>query len=232
VISIANQIALTNSTLWSASAPSTVTIIYPDTVYNSNVLVKVILGDFESVNLYAGISATLYLLSTNYTQMVVNIFSNNATNIKKLTITYAIFNNNPSVYGNVAVYHRTFIINQTISSNPVTTYSTSLPLPTTINTTGGTSVCLILGGIDIYPTDPTTSTMDITNEGVITDSSTLKLTVSSKSASPTYVLSITYIAILYNNGFLTSSASTYAHLYSNVISLPSNGSYSLTPSGI
>ena len=211
-MNIAEQIALINASLTASTAPSTVFIPYYETVYDTNVLADVIIGDIQAINIKEGISVTVYLLSANNTYMAINIFSSKPSNINKLSITYAIFSNNIDLFGNVAVYHVTFPINQTISSNPATTYSSNLALPTTINTTGGANVCVLLGGMDVYPTDPSSGNIDFTNDGVLTDSSTLKLTISSKSPIPTYILSFTYVAILYNSGFLTSNVSNFVHL--------------------
>lgn len=84
--------------------------------------------------------------------MAINIYSSKPSNIKKLSLAYAIFSNNVEVFGNIAVYHVTFLINQNVSTSQ--NYSTNLALPTTINMTGGATVVIILGGMDVYPTDP------------------------------------------------------------------------------
>jgi hypothetical protein len=139
--------------------------------------------------------------------MVINIYSSKPSNIKKLGINYVIFSNNVDAFGNIAVYHVTFMINQNVSNTQ--NYSTSLALPTTINMTGGATVVMLLGGIDVYSVDPSTATIDFTNEGVLTDQSTLKLTISSKSPIPTFILSFTYIYVLYNYGFLASDTSKF-----------------------
>jgi hypothetical protein len=225
LVNIADQVAITNISLTTQTAITTVLIPYPATVYNTNVLADVIIGDIQTENIKHGISVTAFLLSAKKTHMVINIFFSKPSNIKKLSITYTIFSNNIGVFGNLAVYRVTFVINQTISSNPATTYSTNLALPMTINMTGGASIRVLLGGIDVYLVDPSTATIDFTNEGILTDQSTLKLIISSKSPIPTFILSFTYIAILYNPGFLFSNVSNFVHLWNCIIQFPITGSY-------
>ncbi len=93
--------------------------------------------------------------------MTINIYSSNPTNIKKLDITYVIFSNNVEAFGNIAAYHATLLINQNITNSQ--NYSTTQPLPTIMNMTGGAAVVMLLGGIDVHPTDPSTGTIDFGN---------------------------------------------------------------------
>lgn len=199
-----------NSTFWSPASAFTFTFTFPDTIYNTDVLCKVILADFECNNVNAGISATVYLLECNKTNMRVQIFSSNASNIKKLSMAYLIFYNNYKYLGNIAVYHKSLSLNKTISN--ISSASVPIPLPSNINITGGLSIFTVLGGLDVYPLDNATNTIDITNQLSAVDSSNLLLTVSSRSNSPTYISSLSLVTIIYNKGFLFSDSSDYVRL--------------------
>lgn len=89
----------------------------------------------------------VYLNDANGTFMQFYLYTKNANNIKKISISYAIFYNNVAFAGNFAAYKYNITVNRNVSnSNP---FVGAIVLPTIINKTGGVNTYGVIAGMDV-----------------------------------------------------------------------------------
>lgn len=115
-MNVQSEINNLNSSNWSTN-PCIITIPFPKSLNNQDTYVKPIVDDLFIINVLDGISVRVFLQYNNYTSITLYLYSDNANNIKKVSISYLIFSNNMHLVGNVAAYHYNFSLYKNISLN-------------------------------------------------------------------------------------------------------------------
>ncbi len=134
--------------------------------------------------------------------MTFNIYTSKASNIQKISIAYLILYNYGAFVGNFAPYSYTHNLNSNISKNYP--YIQSIFLPAPINETGGVSIYGAIAGVYATPTN-SIGTISIVSTFTALSQFQMGFKISSLSDDPTYVKSLAYVVIIYNQGYLNES---------------------------